>query len=302
MVLFGSGPELSAQGNAKCRWHDETIRTLTLADFDEKKNILYMLSNNRNYLYVNLKVPGADEQKKILMFGLTTWIDPGGKSKKDIGILFPYRMTNRRTRPQGPLPEWADSLLRPQRGQNQGPGMFRQAMFNFNEVKHDLVDRSRVIGLMNYSDTADLVLIPSDNLRDIFAWITIDETGLMHCLVAIPFSKIPLNNAHPKKGFSIGLETGFINPEGTPQGRPAGGPQGGMGRAGGPPGGGGRRGGSGSGTGRPSAVPGGGMRPGGGMSPQQMEEMMRQREILSTPTKFWIRGVTLAKQPGPSGN
>jgi hypothetical protein len=305
LVLPGLRPGLSAQNKGKCRWHDENIRTLTLADFDEKKNILYMLSNNGSYLFVNLKVPAAIEQKKILMFGLTTWIDLSGKSKKDIGIAFPYRVTNRRMRPQGPVPEWADSLLRPQQSQNQGPRLFRQAMFNFDEVKQDLVDRSRVIGLLNYSDTADLVLIPSDNLRDIFGWVTIDETGLMHCLVAIPFKKIPLQNADPKKGFSIGLETGFLNPEGAATGGPGAGRPGGMGRTGGPPGGGagppggGRRG-SSSGAGRPGAVPGDGTRPGGGISPQQREEMMQQRDALSAPTKFWIKGITLAGRPIPS--
>jgi len=287
-----------AQDKGICRWHDESIKNLTLADFDKKKNILYMLSNNERYLYVNLKVPGELEQKKILMFGLTTWIDLSGKSKKDIGIVFPYRISNRKYRPKGPIPEWADSLIRPQQGQNQGPPLIRQAMINFNQVKEDLVDRSRVIGLYNYSDSSEIVLIPSDNLRDIFGWMTIDETGLMHCIIAIPFHKIPLDKADVKKGFSIGLETGFMNLEGGGQA----GPGGGAGRPGGPPGVGGRR---GRGAGAPaSGLQGGARRPvGGGMSPhQQMQQMIEQREALSAPTQFWIKGISLAEPAKPTEN
>ena len=251
-------------------WHDESLKNLTLADFNTKKNILYVISNNESWLYINIVVPAQNEQKKMLMFGLTTWIDPSGKSKKDLGIMYPYRMTDKKSMPPGPIPAWADSLMAIQGNEREAQNMRRMA--NFNEQKHRLIENSSIIGLRGFSDTAGLILTPSTNTREIYGWMGYDASNMLHCVVAIPFQKIPLNDPDFSSDFSILFETGFLKIEGSGGGQ-------------GSPGGGGRDGGGG---GRPGG--------GGGMSPQQRSGNMVDMQALSVPTKFWIKGITLAEK------
>ncbi len=278
--------------NIQCRWHDESMYDLTLAGYHSEDNIFYLFSNNEDYLYINLVVPGAYEQKKMLLFGMTLWIDPGTKSAKKTGIMYPYRISGRRTRPDGPLPDGADPILemRKEYGGQNTRGMM---LNNFDAVKRDLVKRYRLIGLRNYTDTADMILIPSTNPMEIHGWMNYDSLGYLHETVVIPFDKIPLET-DSKSGFNIELETGYFDPQqmmgeqgvrerpGAVQGRP-----GGIQRSpGGAPGGTTR-------PGMPDARPG---TAGRRMSPGQTRAMMEQRQALSTPTKFKIKKIRLAEK------
>ena len=49
-------------------WQDQGIQSPSLTEFQEEKGILHLISNDADYLYVNLVIPGTDEQKKILFF------------------------------------------------------------------------------------------------------------------------------------------------------------------------------------------------------------------------------------------
>jgi hypothetical protein len=284
-----------AQTQVQSRWRDQGTPNLTLADYSIDDSIFYLISNNEDYVYLNLIVPDVNDQKKILLFGLTVWVDPKGKKRKDIGIMFPYRTMGRRTKPSGPVPDGADPFME---DLGQATGVLnprRRAMTNFDAVKYRLAEISRVIGLSNYTDTAKFILIPAENPHEVHGWMAYDSTNLLHYMIALPLDKILLNTADSKSGFSLGIETGYLKPEQAMSG--PGGPGAGMGRPGGGPGG--RPGGAG-GMGRPGGPGGGGgARPGGGrgmMSPQQRQGMMEQRQALSMPTKFWIKKIRLAER------
>jgi hypothetical protein len=266
-------------------WQDQDVQSPPLTKFQEKKGILHLISNDAEYLYVNLVIPGTDEQKKILLFGMTLWVDQKIKSKKDIGIMYPYISKDNRTRPEGPAPERNTPNPSSQSVVRENQNSRRMGLASFDEAKYNLVKRPWLIGLVNYTDTAELILIPSNDQQEISGWMGYDPLNFLHYLVAIPLEKIPPNNNESESGFNIRLETGSASP---PQGMTGQGggsrPGGGIGR----PGGGGRGGGGGGGRG------GGGRS--GGMSGGQRPPEMDQIQAISTPTKIKLKNIRLAEK------
>ena len=264
-----------AQKNAiKSIWQNHDVQSPALSEFQKEKNILYLISNDSDYLYVNLVIPGTDEQKKILFFGMTVWVDQKIKKKKDIGIMYPYKSKDNRTRPGGSTPAGGtpNQSFPSQKTESQNPR--RMGLSNFDEIKFDLAKRPWHISLVNYSDTAKLILIPSNNKQEINGRMEYDAMNFLHYHVAIPFEKIPLNNIDSESGFDIRIETGYA---------PA--PQGMTGQVGGS-----RPGGGGGGMGRPG---GGG---GGGMSGGQRPPGMNQMQAISSPTKIKLNNIRLAEK------
>ncbi len=305
LLLLLVGPYLKAQKSGiQSLWHGENINQLTILNYQQDKNIFYLVSNNQEYIYLNLVVPRSNDQKKILLLGLTVYVDPSGKSKKDLAIMYPYRWTGRRYRPDNPtesdsiddreLPFWTGMDPRSTGDINRqgmrNPGARNLA--NFDLVKYSLAEMSRRIGLKGYTNTSDVIAIPSTNPLEVHGWIVFDSTGVLYYSLAIPFVKVPVKENMGKNGFSIGIETGFISQEAMMANRPGGGQPGGMG---GRPGGGMGRSGGGARGGMGAGAQGG---PGGGTSrnPAQMQAMMEQRQALSSPTKFWIKKISLSEK------
>ena len=303
-------PNLKAQQSGiQSLWHNERIHQATIVDYRQEDNIFYLVSNNQDYLYLNVVVPFPIEQKKILLFGLTIYIDPAGKSKKDLAIMYPFRRTGRRYRPENLTAN--DSALLRQIMDERGIDSSRMAarnnqnmrnpsgrtLMNFDAIKYNMADRARIMVLKGYTDTAEIVVIPSTNLLEVHGWMEYDSSGVMYYSLAVPFAKVPIKENMKKSGFSIGLETGFYNPEQSMANR-SGGP-GGMGVR---PGGGQSRPGGGRAGGGMSSRGGMGARPQGGqsgrqmMNPEQRQAMMEHMQALSTPTKFWIKKIKLAEE------
>ena len=73
--------------------------------FDSKTGFAYVLSNDTHNLYIQLKMTDKNVQRKALLTGFTVWIDPNGKGKHVLGIIFPQGRVNRkeagRLAPQG---------------------------------------------------------------------------------------------------------------------------------------------------------------------------------------------------------
>ena len=50
---------------------------------------IYKLSNDENNLYVMLEIGDEAVKRKVLMLGLTVWIDTTDRKKEKLGIRFP---------------------------------------------------------------------------------------------------------------------------------------------------------------------------------------------------------------------
>jgi hypothetical protein len=300
LLLLLSGTYLAAQpSDHQCLWHGGDIHNLTLRDYHQDENILYLISNNQDYLYLNLAIPDSNDQKKLLIFGLTIYVDASGKSKKDLAIMYPFRRAGGRYRSSSftendtlsgtqdtpgtqTYPPWTGDGNRQRR-----PGM--RLMMNFDELKYDLAEQTRRIALKGYTDTADLISIPNTNPFEVHGWMAYDSSDVLYYTLAIPFAKIPIRENMKTSGFSMGIASGYFDLEAMMANRPGrpGSPGGAEGTARGGQGGGGQ---GGPGGGRPGGQ-GGRAR----MTPEQIQAMREQRQVLSTPFEFWVKKIKLAE-------
>jgi hypothetical protein len=294
MLVISIGTNLNARpAGLQSRWHDENTTPFNIGEYSHKKNILYLISNNDEYLFLNMVIPLPDEQKKILLFGLTVYVDLAGGTRKDLAIMYPFRRIGARYG-QEKL-SISDSLrhrqmMMPGEPSKMQPSGHRPLM-DFEAVKYALAERTGIIVLKGYSDTADIVAIPSTDPREVHGMMAYDSNGVLHYSLAIPFAKVPIRQRLKKSGFGLGLETGFFNPEQNMAQRPRG-----PGAMGGRPGG---------GMGPPGGAMGyGGMRAGGPgergvrqpMDPAQRQARMEQMQALGVATKFRIKKIRLAER------
>ena len=289
-------PGLMAQPkHFQSRWHEDGPDSFTIGDYHQKNNVLYLVTNNQDYLFLNLIIPFPAEQQKILLLGLTVYVNLAGKSRKDLAIHYPFRRTGKKYGAEITDATGAAQNRPMMSGRNPSgmgnPGA--RPLMNFEVLKYTLAEGSRIMVLEGYADTAEIVAIPSTDPSEIHGLMVFDSSGALHYSLTIPFAKVPIRERLKKSGFSVGLETGFINPEQSMAGRgnQVAGP-GGMGvRPGGAMGpGGAARGGGSMGSGRPGGRNGRPM-----MDPQQRQSMMEQVQALSNPTKFWIKNIKLAE-------
>lgn len=56
---------------------------------DDDKKFLYNVCTDQSNIYVRMKVKEGLTKRKLALFGLTLWMDPGGKKKKKLGLHFP---------------------------------------------------------------------------------------------------------------------------------------------------------------------------------------------------------------------
>jgi hypothetical protein len=104
---------------------------------------------------------------------------------------------------------------------------------NFDSLKFKIAGRTRTMVLKGYTDTIDLVAIPATDPQEVQGWMAYDSSSVLYYSLGIPFAKVPIRENMKKSGFSLGLETGYLNPEQSMAGQ--GGRPGGPGAMGGRP-------------------------------------------------------------------
>lgn len=189
--------------------------------YDSKTKLLYSINNDRDNIYIDLIVTEQTSIRKILQGGLTVWIDPMAKNKKNLGVQFPLA--------QEP-PARSN-----QNGNNQqGNNGERPKMPTFDEnMKIELIGLNGVESHFIDANTKDHI---NGNL-------SFNEYKELEYHLTIPFQKL-CGVSLVNQEVSINLISGKTSmPSG---GGPSGG-QGGGRQGGGPPGGGGGPGGGGQG-------------------------------------------------------
>jgi hypothetical protein len=238
--------------------------------FSKKAKFYYFISNDKANVYLDLKIDDSEVQSRILLQGLTLWINMDGKSAKKMGVHFPIGSQHSGGR----------------RGQNtqganldsEGKPLTPLAQANTIELLGFISEESR--------------RFPADNADSFSGSVSYDKEGVLHYKLKMPLVKIPVRNAKEGGGampFTLGIEYGFDpNANGNmEQGmKPL--ASAGAGESGGGGGGGGSRGGS-----------SGGGRSGGrgqvAVAPS-ISSGSYSAQAVAPPVEFWIKNIKLATE------
>lgn len=234
--------------------------------YNADAKMLYGIINDQNNLYILLEVSDKTVQKKILISGLTFWMDTIGKKKEQFGITFPLKgsMQNRMEKMNR-----EEMMNQRQNGSLQGELDYQ----NLNEKFSSGLNKMEIIGFNNEKEP---MIVYNQNPKGISASIKFDNHGILCYRVSIPLKLIfnqPdvfLNDV--TKLFSFGFETGTIDMPSM--------------KSGGKQGGGKRGGGMSS---------GGSMSGRGGHGGGQLGAGASGMQELSKSTKFWVKSVRLVK-------
>lgn len=94
-ILYGQ-----SEKSYQCYWHetgtDVFVAHSTDFKYSENDMLYYRISNDRDNIYVDVKIFDDEIKQQVLSSGLTIWIDPEGKKLKKTGIVYPVRMPDQR--------------------------------------------------------------------------------------------------------------------------------------------------------------------------------------------------------------
>jgi hypothetical protein len=229
--------------------HDNIKFKSSELQYSEKGKFYYNMSNDKENLYIDLKIFDQDVQRTVLASGLTFWINMDGKKVKKTGLRFPAR--------QGSPDMTNMQSLQNQQNRMPGGGITPSGVRNMQKPPEYKIELIRLGG----SDDSFITPNEANNFRGSFRF---EPDGNMWYELIIPLSKLPERSSKKgnDKAFILGISYSAIGsrPGGGGAGAPdfggeMGGPGGGGGMGGpggGPGGGGGGRGGrSGGGAGEP---------------------------------------------------
>jgi len=227
---------------------------LNAMHYDAKSGFLYNISHDDSMVYIDLILSDRAAVQKTMAYGLTTWIDPAGKKKKSLGIVFPVPGDPRDMGP-GTAPHGKDMK-----------GMREAAMKQKSS-------RMLLTGFSGKGSEAEVNPQTDPNFSGRLEGL---EEGKVRVFLAIRTEQLGL----PEAGlFSVGFETGYMDLNKT--GMVAGGsPQGGGDYHGGGPGGG--------------PPGGGMDRTGGQQQQGDNRQAQPDLNELANPSKLWIGKVQLS--------
>lgn len=162
-----------------------------LYDVDQK--LFYLITNDSANLYINLKAADQSTQKKILMFGLTVWIDKDAKNKKNTGLRFPV----------------------PNEGDPENNNRPMVQGLDFNEIKQEIVDNANEIELIGFSGKNSSEIISTLANNAIHAAMFMDTNGDLLYQLCIPLKQLEIDY-NPENLLSVNLESGEAKMKGQP--------------------------------------------------------------------------------------
>ena len=188
--LFISTNLFGQKGNiTQCRWHNNDKTESSDYQLLKKAKLFYILSNDKENFYINLKVEDKEVQNRILTEGLTIWINMEGNSLKNMGVRFPMGSQNQTTRKKSDHFE-----NNPNRDESQA-----------NLVS--MANTIEIIGFINEQERH----FPSENSDNFRGSVKIDQAGVLLYKMVMPIAKLPVRNSKNGNGampFSIGIEYG----------------------------------------------------------------------------------------------
>ena len=227
---------------------------------NKKGDILYLVTNDSDNLYIHLKTMDNIAQKKILNYGFTVWVDITGKNKKQLGAKFPLAKSDR----MPPMQIGDFQTI------EKGNGFQKDNLqFQYQTFEIELFG-------FNGASESDYILAMNDN--DINGKMHFSKEGELNYLLAIPYRRLGLD-IEKEPIISIILESGSLDITSANSSQ-----QGGGGKMHGKMGGGSSQRMNGGGQGGRQA---------GGGNPEMKQQRMEERQKLSTPIKIKISKIKL---------
>ncbi len=218
---------------------------------NKKEHYTFSTAYDKEYLYVFLRVPDRSLQAKIMVTGMTLWIDTSGHKKHSMGIQYPLKRERRKG---------GRSVPAEQTGRTRHPS----PMYHGSP--------GRLMKLTGFSGKGSEKMIPANRHRGIAGHIAYYDGNIWSYVV-----RIPLDSLHcdwKNQPVTLGIVTGSIKQPPAGAGRP------GM-----------RSGGMAPRQGmlqRRHDMPGG-VRGGRPITPEQMERRKEMMQEMTYPTKFWVK-------------
>jgi hypothetical protein len=259
------------------KWHDNTIANFQSVPvtYTEKGKFYYSLTNDKEKIYVLLKIFDKDVQRQVVYNGITLWINMDDKKTKTTGFRYPARPKNEE-HPDG------QGNMRNMDGRRGGMpgGQGQMGGRNANPLLN--IPKLEVIGMSESGSE----YFSTDGKSDFRGMMTFEKDGNMWYEVVIPISKLPAKSARSKNEagtFMIGISYPGIPSMGMNGGMSGGSPDEGEG--------GGMGGRGGGGGGRGMGGPGGGGRGTGGRS-----GAYDMGSSSVAPVVVWFKDVRFASQ------
>jgi hypothetical protein len=274
-TLFICGTLFAQEGNSDMlNWHKNENSDMNGAsgdyNFFKKGKLWYVLTNDNDNIFIDLKIEDPAVQTRILKEGLTVWINMDGKQVKKMGVRYPIGSQNSMGRSRSGVQE---DKLNPD-------GTLATPLSQANTIE--------LIGFTSEESRR----FPSDNTSNFRGSVKFDNSGILHYQLIMPVAKLPMRNSKENGGtmpFAIGIEYGLdlSGPE-RPGGPGSQAPP--MAQSSTPPSGGSRRGGGGGGR------SGGGSSGGPGQGAGRAPAGTYSAQNSLPPVAFWIKNITLASQ------
>lgn len=171
------------------KWHHSDKIEASDYNHIKKAKLFFSLSNDNDYLYIDLKAEDHEAQNRILKNGLTIWINMDGRELKKMGIRFPLGSDNQGSRRK------ADS--------------------------HDNISTSdrNILTPLSMANTIELLgftneqqrRFPSNNHDSFRGWVRYGDDGILYYQLVVPIEKLPVRNSRDGRSampFTLGIEYG----------------------------------------------------------------------------------------------
>jgi len=182
----------------KSYWSDNGQSLPSFSVTDKDTGINWTVANDSTYLFVSFDTNNREIQRMVMFRGITLYLDPNGKRKKDIYLRYPYLSD----------PAQAFRENRPMADGDQ-----RHSPYH-----------APTTACWKHGD--DGMLLNSAMIHSDFSYnIAIDSLGIMDYQVCIPLNRIEKSGYQMIKKLSVGivLDRPEMRPDSKPQFRPHGG-------------------------------------------------------------------------------
>ena len=164
---------------------------------DDDKNFNYNICTDESNIYVRLRVNEAMVKRKLGMFGLTLWMDPGGKKKKKLGLRFPTGSEGTERMTQYRLSSASEDF--------KTMSSSEKASFQ-KELEKALISNVELMELIGLTDEP-LTSTRSGITNGIKVAIAVDSAGAYVYEAIVPFKSYRLSKSK-LSSLGIGFETG----------------------------------------------------------------------------------------------
>ncbi len=235
--------------------------------YDSQGKLFYLLTNDKDNLYVHIRAADETAQKKLIIYGFTIEVKTKGPNKKKLTIEYPLPKKDR----MEPI------VLLPDNSHGKRS--------NFNLTKGQVVKQLGEMRITGLSDKKRSITIAANDKSNINGNMTIYKNGELEYLLVIPLNSLGINlsenlpiNIKMMSGSLDVLSASSSQPRGGTEmsSRPGGGRSQGMGGQ--------RGGGRGQGSG------------GRGASPANKEQRMGERQALTTSIKITVKKLMLINE------